>query len=35
MDFVTRKVKAPLMIDSTDARVLELALRKCQGQGPR
>ncbi|HEX9748432.1 MAG TPA: methionine synthase [Methylomirabilota bacterium] len=32
MDFVTRKVKAPLMIDSTDARVLELALRKCQGK---
>src|SRR6185369_12636215 len=27
-----RKVKAPLMIDSTDARVLELALRKCQGK---
>jgi 5-methyltetrahydrofolate--homocysteine methyltransferase len=32
MDFITRKVKAPLMIDSTDARVLELALRKCQGK---
>ncbi|MEX2220818.1 MAG: methionine synthase [Candidatus Rokuibacteriota bacterium] len=32
MDFVTRKVKAPLMIDSTDALVLELALRKCQGK---
>jgi 5-methyltetrahydrofolate--homocysteine methyltransferase len=32
MDFVTRKVKVPLMIDSTDARVLELALRKCQGK---
>ncbi|HSL48658.1 MAG TPA: methionine synthase [Candidatus Deferrimicrobiaceae bacterium] len=32
MDMVTRKVKAPLMIDSTDARVLELALRKCQGK---
>jgi 5-methyltetrahydrofolate--homocysteine methyltransferase len=32
MDFVTRKVKAPLMIDSTDARVLEVALRKCQGK---
>ncbi|HUP34997.1 MAG TPA: methionine synthase [Candidatus Limnocylindria bacterium] len=32
MDFLTRKVKAPLMIDSTDARVLELALRKCQGK---
>ncbi|HEV8458337.1 MAG TPA: methionine synthase [Methylomirabilota bacterium] len=33
MDFVTRKVKVPLMIDSTDARVLEIALRKCQGKG--
>ncbi|HKW91160.1 MAG TPA: methionine synthase [Methylomirabilota bacterium] len=32
MEFVTRKVKVPLMIDSTDARVLELALRKCQGK---
>ena len=32
MDFITRKVKAPLMIDSTDAHVLELALRKCQGK---
>jgi len=32
MDFVTRKVKVPLMIDSTDARVLEIALRKCQGK---
>lgn len=32
MDFVTRKVKAPLMIDSTDAGVLDLALRKCQGK---
>jgi 5-methyltetrahydrofolate--homocysteine methyltransferase len=32
MDFVTRKVKAPLMIDSTDAHVLELALMKCQGK---
>jgi 5-methyltetrahydrofolate--homocysteine methyltransferase len=32
LDFLTRKVKAPLMIDSTDARVLELALRKCQGK---
>jgi 5-methyltetrahydrofolate--homocysteine methyltransferase len=29
---ITRKVKAPLMIDSTDARVLELALRHCQGK---
>src|SRR5258708_37384048 len=32
MDFVTRKVKAPLMIDSTDAHVLELALMKCQSK---
>ncbi|HET7874196.1 MAG TPA: methionine synthase, partial [Methylomirabilota bacterium] len=32
MDFITRKVKAPLMIDSTDARVIEIALRKCQGK---
>ena len=32
MEFITRKVKAPLMIDSTDAHVLELALRKCQGK---
>ena len=32
MDFVTRKVKVPLMIDSTDARCIELALRKCQGK---
>ncbi len=32
MAFVTRKVKAPLMIDSTDARVIEQALRMCQGK---
>jgi 5-methyltetrahydrofolate--homocysteine methyltransferase len=32
MDFLTRKVKVPLMIDSTDAAVIELALRKCQGK---
>src|SRR5262245_2414430 len=32
LEFLTRKVKAPLMIDSTDARVIELALRKCQGK---
>jgi 5-methyltetrahydrofolate--homocysteine methyltransferase len=32
MGFLSRKVKAPLMIDSTDARVLELALRMCQGK---
>src|SRR5207247_222309 len=29
---LTRKVKVPLMIDSTDAVVIELALRHCQGQ---
>ena len=29
---LTRMVKAPLMIDSTDARVLEAALRHCQGK---
>ena len=27
-----RRVKVPLMIDSTDAAVLELALRHCQGK---
>ncbi|PYO57287.1 MAG: methionine synthase, partial [Candidatus Rokuibacteriota bacterium] len=32
MAFITRKVKVPLMIDSTDAAVLELALRQCQGK---
>jgi 5-methyltetrahydrofolate--homocysteine methyltransferase len=31
MGFLSRKVKAPLMIDSTDARVLELGLGMCQG----
>jgi 5-methyltetrahydrofolate--homocysteine methyltransferase len=29
---LTRRVKVPLMIDSTDAAVLELALRHCQGK---
>jgi 5-methyltetrahydrofolate--homocysteine methyltransferase len=29
---LTRMVKAPLMIDSTDAQVLETALRHCQGK---
>jgi len=29
---LTRKVKVPLMIDSTDAGVIELALRHCQGK---
>jgi 5-methyltetrahydrofolate--homocysteine methyltransferase len=32
MTHLTRKVKVPLMIDSTDAAVLELALRHCQGK---
>jgi 5-methyltetrahydrofolate--homocysteine methyltransferase len=32
MDFITRKVKVPLMIDSTDPAVIERALRKCQGK---
>jgi 5-methyltetrahydrofolate--homocysteine methyltransferase len=32
MGFITKKVKVPLMIDSTDAAVIELALRKCQGK---
>src|SRR5262245_24358437 len=29
---ITRKVKVPLMIDSTDPAVIELALRHCQGK---
>src|SRR5438034_7343589 len=32
MAALTRKVKVPLMIDSTDAAVIELALRHCQGK---
>src|SRR5262245_28100356 len=32
LEVLTRKVKAPLMIDSTDARVLEDALERCQGK---
>jgi 5-methyltetrahydrofolate--homocysteine methyltransferase len=32
MATLTRKVKVPLMIDSTDAEVIELALRHCQGK---
>jgi 5-methyltetrahydrofolate--homocysteine methyltransferase len=32
LDRLTRKVKAPLMIDSTDAVVIEAALRLCQGK---
>src|SRR5262249_40199802 len=32
MSELTRRIKVPLMIDSTDAAVLELALRHCQGK---
>ncbi|MGO0060691.1 methionine synthase [Brevibacillus fluminis] len=32
LSFVVKKVKAPLMIDSTDARVLELGLKFSQGK---
>src|SRR2546425_5034361 len=32
MGELTRRIKAPLMIDSTDAAVLEIALRHCQGK---
>jgi 5-methyltetrahydrofolate--homocysteine methyltransferase len=32
MAALTRKVKVPLMIDSTDAAVIDLALRHCQGK---
>ncbi|MBI4396906.1 MAG: homocysteine S-methyltransferase family protein, partial [Elusimicrobia bacterium] len=32
LDFVTRKVKVPLMIDSTDSAVMEAALKKCMGR---
>jgi 5-methyltetrahydrofolate--homocysteine methyltransferase len=32
MAFITRKVKVPLMIDSTDPAVIELALERCQGK---
>src|SRR5215470_6020024 len=32
MTFVTKKVKVPFMIDSTDAAVIELALRQSQGK---
>lgn len=33
LDEVIKKVKAPLMIDSTDAAVIEEALKYCQGKG--
>lgn len=32
LEFVTKKVKAPLMIDSTDVTVIEAALKYCQGK---
>jgi len=32
LDFAIKKVKAPLMIDSTDAKVVETALTYCQGK---
>lgn len=32
LDLVTKKVKAPFMIDSTDSAVIELALKKLQGK---
>jgi len=32
LEFVIRKVRAPLMIDSTDAKVIEMALTYCQGK---
>ena len=32
LEQLTKKVKAPLMIDSTDAEVLEEALKRCQGK---
>ena len=32
LEFVIKKVRVPLMIDSTDAKVIELALTYCQGK---
>jgi 5-methyltetrahydrofolate--homocysteine methyltransferase len=32
LSVLTKKVKVPLMIDSTDAAVIELALKRCQGK---
>ena len=32
LDFVTKKVKTPIMIDSTDARVVEESLKRLQGK---
>ncbi len=31
-DLLTRKVRVPLMIDTTDPQVMEVALKKCQGK---
>ncbi len=32
LEILNKKVKAPIMIDSTDARVTELAMKRCQGK---
>ena len=32
LDYVVKKVKVPLMIDSTDSKVIELALKFSQGK---
>jgi 5-methyltetrahydrofolate--homocysteine methyltransferase len=32
LDFLVKKVRVPLMIDSTDAAVIEAALERCQGK---
>lgn len=32
LEVLNKKVKAPIMIDSTDARVTELAMKRCQGK---
>ena len=32
LDFLTKKVKAPIMIDSTDVDVIEIALKRLQGK---
>ncbi|TPW17709.1 MAG: 5-methyltetrahydrofolate--homocysteine methyltransferase, partial [Elusimicrobia bacterium] len=32
LDFLTKKTKAPLMLDSTDAEVLEEAMKRCPGK---
>lgn len=32
LPYIVRKIKAPLMIDSTDAQVVELGLKYCQGK---